>query len=864
MALQSLLGSIRNTLKNTRGVGLIVVMGLISTLFIFGSAMSTLVLQRVQLQQDFLRQLAELEMLESSFAALEVALERRRWEPPSDDGCLAREEFGAEITMSDGRVIEVTATYNPTTRQYWLRASVPSVAGGTVVATKAINTIDISDFLLLNLGPGETRISRGILDTNLPAGFIARDRRLQTRGRLVFDSTLARGPAANRSMDFTDPKPMRIPMDVGSVVQAERMVISGGIEYLRHNNYGIPRDDLSVYDVVRPHRLAGHFFQRSISPGIITRDVQLARALHNSVLNDEPLSPLDLAQARIAAYPIALFSDGNRPMDANAATDTGHYHGDPDEWIRFHYVDSSNIAHVTNGTCMSVGAASCSHSEAFPRGFNQWRSDAGLQGVLYTSDGEFVGRRPLDWDNFDSWREDADKCGLVITDSSGLPSYEDCDVSDLNLLERHRTNPGVNPCMRVFVLDGESLAGALPGFNPVDYSNPVLEERLLPRVVYSEVPLEISQSHDRGLMVGALPVNGPRGNLAINIISEERVVIRPVQFDLTSPLNVDPGRMREVHFNSDATDNDPSTFTEPIKLSIVSPEALQVSTPQYVPIDYPGLQEMLPVVAGQLAPVYHPPTDWRRQDGDGFLYGLRRLIIRNLAIVSNFSSGPIEDPPLYLKGLWSGRGSGVGNYISQACMYADPGDPTGVDGFYYDNPGFGIIWTPVPIPDYAKVADPNVPPPASPFYGGKDEVPEGYFPEVFNVQRRTGGLIHNSSVDISGVVLRPGFANQDIVGRRRLSQANHSYINPNSSYPWPRVNVNDRFVHLTGTPFWQDTTGPQSCGDGSVKYSSGTIYRFSLSGLSRGASVIVSSSPSDSFRRVGTLYHTDMPLISGE
>ncbi len=191
----------------------------------------------------------------------------------------------------------------------------------------------------------------------------------------------------------------------------------------------------------------------------------------------------------------------------------------------------------------------CSHSEHFPRGFSAWRKDADLEGVLFTTDAQEVPSPNLSWDNLEALEEDAHLCGSVIS-APTASSYVDCPVWDKNFMKSYAAS-GADTCNRVSRIDMESVT--LNNFNPSDLTNPDLENRLLRRVIYTKVPTELKQSDPKGLMLSSIPSNTVRSKMALWVVSEDTLALRGYQSDTTSPLTVDPQRLRDVYFNEDSS-----------------------------------------------------------------------------------------------------------------------------------------------------------------------------------------------------------------------------------------------------------------------------------------------------------------------
>lgn len=176
----------------------------------------------------------------------------------------------------------------------------------------------------------------------------------------------------------------------------------------------------------------------------------------------------------------------------------------------------------------------CSSSAAFPKGFNSWRKQADLKGVLFTDDFEDMQTQTITWDNMEALKEDAKACGIYVNESTGNTSgsYTDCDLSDSRFVGNYISGKGAN-CSKIFRLDSEGIQGKLTNFSAAEYNN--TNDKILRRVIYSEVPLEIVQSKKNGLSTSMN--NNVRDNLPLWVVNEDVNILKPFQPDTTSPID---------------------------------------------------------------------------------------------------------------------------------------------------------------------------------------------------------------------------------------------------------------------------------------------------------------------------------------
>lgn len=843
--------------KGSRGNILVGLVSVFGVGFILNSAAISLVGTRMDQQKKYWYDFAAREMAESSFAVLEAALQRRMWEPPPDENCLKTESMSATFTVESGDTITVNAIFLPEESQY-LMSTVAPARVGTITVSKRLKVVDASDFLLLNVSSNEVVLNRELNDTLVPTGYLARDKRIQVGGRISFSSII---PRTSYSTNFSTYSPLMLPRDPGIILQADRIVALGGLRYTASSVPAPENSTSSVYSALEPY--FGKYGQAASGGAYLTNDINAAQTIMNGVKSNLSIGfplPSDLKKR---LYPISLFCGGSLPFIAAEAADTGCYYGDPDQYVVFNYLSVGDFTQRLNATCISDSKEStCSDSSNFPKGFAKWRDDAGLNGTIFTDDGKITGLSKLDWDSFESLEEDAKACGLVVDTGTSLASEEDCDISDTNTIVRYISKPGESPCSNVYKLNSEFIPKMLNNLSLANYSDPKLENRLMRRVIYSKVPLEISQTMSRGLMENDLGDAGQRSKFSLMIVNEDKTVLRPIQPDTTSPLDDPTGATyrRKVFFNSDSTDADPLSYP-PINLTLLSPEGTQMVSPFHAALDYSGLQHMWPVSGGKIVPNYMPLTDYRRQEDDAFKYGFREVFVQNLSVITshNPTPGAQEYPMINLRGVWAFRDSVTTHYIPYACLFDEPGDSAGLPAFYAPNAsgtGAGGTWQ--PIPARASEPDSMIPPPTSRFYGSSPNIPRNYIPDVFNRQR-DAGQSHSSEVFVAGMSLRTKFENGTASGKRDLSKRKYVF---SDTIVHTRVNMSNRRVYVNAPPmpFWKDTGGAVDCSYGNVKNAAGNSIGMTLYG-NRDLSSPIVSQPTDHYSNAGAVFATELPVL---
>jgi hypothetical protein len=706
------------------------------------------------------------ETTSSSFAVMEAALERRLWEPPPDSNCMKSDTFSVSGSFTGGVSWNVDAHFNTDTKNYELTAT-GSYKGLTSLFKKKIKVMDVSDYLVLSTGPNDIYLDR-LYAQQQPSALIARDRRIYTKGALRVGANLDR---PNSKTNFNG-SPALWPAEWGSIVQGDRMQFAGGIYY---TPYGVQEPNpepapSNIQTLLAPYTApfgsaVTHFGQFGAGSAVITKDFTKASTLKDQVIAGAA-GPLTRASLQSEVYPIALFS-GTPPLKSWTATDNGTYFNDLDRYSIFYYgYGSDNHYGIrVDTTCLSKVNAwdkkkLCSHSEHFPKGFSKWRTNAGLDGYLYTADAVAVPSPTLSWDNLAALEDDAKTCGAVV--SAPVSSYTDCPMWDQGFINSYASTGATTGCQEVSSIDLDSLS--LANFNASAINDPANKDRLLRRIVYLKGPAEIKQAAAQGLMLSSVSDNVTRKNMSLWIVSEDMLALRGYQADTTSPLDSDPGRIREINFNADVSGVPAASQKTPLNIILMSSEKIHLLSPFYVPLTPAHLSTFWPVSGGKIRPIRHNLTDFDRYENDGFKYGYRRFNVNNASLVLSSKSNAVNSQPFYLRGLWSGPDSSANQYPSNQCMVSLAGNVLTKD------PSSGFYQT-AQIPAYYSVANSPIPPPSSHYYNGLNRFPAKYVPEVFNVQQAApeNAGRSQSEVVLNGINISTEFATGTASGKRDLS-----------------------------------------------------------------------------------------------
>lgn len=830
-----------------------VVCGL-ATFFIMNS---TSIFQRNydQKTRDFDRVLLN-EVTTSTFAIMESALARRLWEPPPDDRCMKSEEFSVKGKMSDGMEWSVSTRYNPVTKNYEMTAR-GSYHDLNATFIKRVKVLDVSDYLLFSDSENAVALSR-TFNEKLPTTLIARDRRLYVRGPVVMRSVLAR---PNSNSNFLG-SPANWPGDFGTIIQGDRIQFTGGIFY-SSTSIPEPNVDQSPPTAIRsllapysehwgdpPRFLA----QESSGVGLVTRDYGLATDLSEQVLTGAT-GPRTKAEVRQSVYPVALFS-GSLPLESWKASDSGSYMNDPDRSSIFTYSYGldNKFGHRLDAACISPADAFatrryCSHSEHFPRGFARWRKDAGLEGIFFTADSEVIPSPRMNWDNFQALEEDAQRCGLVV-DAAGADSYEDCPVWDPKFMTEY-AGSGSPRCPRIAVVDMDNVA--LNDFDVAALSDPSMRDRIQRRVIYLKTRTELRQTSARGIFSS---ITDPiaRKNLPIWVVSEDVLALRGYQQDTTSPLTTDPGRLREVVFNEDATSTVPGARLEPVSMVLLSPEKVHLLSPFYVPASSSYLQTYWPSAGGKIHPVIHNYTDYVRQEDDGFKYGFRNYRIGNMSLIGNAKGDASQ--PFYLRGLWSGPDSTADQLIADQCMASVPGRLPVQSGTSY------LIDTAV-VPTSGLPSPSPIPDPSSKYYNHKTSFPLRYYPDVFWVQTANGHVgRQESGLIFHGTRIYATFDSAAPSGKRDLSTP--LYPGSESRSHSVPTDLSARTFAYDTTYYYKNRSPGTSCVPENVEFRSPSPYDVAAAvkpTMNNGRYTLIHREPPVDYRGVGAIVGVDQPVL---
>src|SRR5690606_1053368 len=138
------------------------------------------------------------------------------------------------------------------------------------------------------------------------------------------------------------------------------------------------------------------------------------------------------------------------------------------------------------------------------------------------------------------------------------------------------------------------------------------------------------------------------------------------QNDTSSPLNSDPGRLREIVFNADGT-RPSGSGVSPLRLVGLSPETVHLVSPQYVPMASSTFSSRYAVRGGKLLAKIPPLYDFERNENHAYTYGNRNYRIENIAYITN-SAGSTANG-FYLKGIWAGPDSSAEQHIRNQCYF---------------------------------------------------------------------------------------------------------------------------------------------------------------------------------------------------
>jgi hypothetical protein len=847
----------RSTLASPKGQAVLVLILIVDLVVAAGLAVSVSYGSRqTQARIDETQRFLLSEATSSAFVVMEAALRRRLWEAPPDASCLKSQNFSVSGSTEGGVKWSVTANYNPSTKVYDLTAD------GQYRAVKArfykqVKVRDASDYLLLNNGTKEIPVIRSYR-SRASAGFVANQRLIYTRGPISFYPHVLRSNVAGETY-YGNPGTVNWPVEYPIIMQSERMQIAGGLSYGRDYPVYAPEAPPVLVAQLAPYSSpfgAGnyrYYAQAGGGAAVVTKDYALGLSLQTALQNNDA-SGLDRTAIRRQVYPIALFADGGHPLLSHSAADSGSFANKVENWDIFYYSYSGNhFGALDNFTCLErFNAATgttkrCSDSNTWPRGFAAWKTSAGLDQTLFTKETEEIPLTPIDWDNMEALEEDARACGAVVESGSGS-TYEDCPIWDTRFLDRFVASGAKPPCQQVsrFNLNAPALAN----FSSSQLADDALKDRLLRRVVYFKGPAEIAQSTATGLYPSLTPVE--RQRLTMWLVSEDLVTLRGFQNDTTSPLNSDPGRLREIVFNADGT-RPSGSGSSPLRLVVLSPETVHLVSPQYVPLTSSMFTARYAAQGGKLLAKIPPLYDFERNEKDVYTYGNRNYRVENIAYITN-SAGSASNG-FYLKGLWAGPDSSAEQYIRNQCYFNAPGVVNGTGPGQDETGGY-------PAPSYAGT---TIPPLGSRFYQQPGNiVPSTQYPQVFwtQIAAAANPTEADSHINFSGLRLLVDFDDSPPPsGKRQLAVQKYA---PTSYYSM--ADMPDRnYVWFNKSYYWQPTTrAGKACVAANFKYLDGTPRPSTLDSISVnvGRGDLQHSAPLvDTLRDVGALFGVDLPMV---
>ncbi|MCM2324061.1 MAG: hypothetical protein NDJ90_12445 [Oligoflexia bacterium] len=835
-------------MPGAKSLGKVGASALLPIMIIFGLAsagmlaFSTLHRMRVAgLSTAFTKMVAR-QTARSAFVIMEAALQRRLWEMPPDAQCLKSTQFSVSGSTPDGANYTVEASYDPETTTVRL-LSTGTFKGAKASAEKKIKTLDSTDFLVFSKGSAPTTLSR-LYDQKAPVGYIGRNRKIYFEGPLHFFSVLER---PTYPPDWNTPTPMVLPGELGTIIQGERFYFLKGVSYA---TYPMQLPNGEPYRSMFLTQGLNHYYQNGAGAAFFTSDHALAIQLDQDVRDGTMTGLPPFATLKKSIYPIALFC-GARPLKAESGIDDGCYMNDPNQWLVI-YHDYGGIANFgLRGDFTCLGRSDipnpkrCSSSDDFPNGFRRWRRDAGLENIFYARDGVPISYPSINWDNLEALKEDAIACGLV-TNTATLPGYQDCDISNTRIINDHLN--GVSSCEQISKLDFETAPSLLNNFTPAHYSDPTLKNRLLRRIIYSNSPIELAQTAASGLAT-SLADPQVRSNLSLWMVNEDRYILKPMQPDLSSPLDSNPALRRALYFNQD-----PSGATPSLNLLLLSPEQVQIISPQHVPYLSVDLLQALPVVAGKIKPRNHIFTDSYHQENDGFKYGFRDIHIGNVTLITNALSlsGWYNNSGFNLRGLWSGgQDSSANQYVRNACMFSDPVGHVAVDPFS-PAPASSYSWVPPSLP---ATPDSVVPPLGSRFYKPGNEVSSYFYPHVFTVQQAAmDTIVMNSRLFHTGIRILMNFDGSTPGGKRDLSARRHI------ASDFVAADLSDRRYIWTPSYYYQTTSG-STCGPAPIAGSGNIDGMTGLIQVNVDRTLYSQQSPPTTLPKMGSLFGVELPVV---
>ncbi len=555
------------------------------------------------------------------------------------------------------------------------------------------------------------------------------------------------------------------PSGYGLILQADRMQFLKGLIYAQTMLPLVISTGDPDKPMLDPYiSLGQRWGQSTTAPALITSNYQTAIDMQNHFrANTTP--PFTEASIYKNTYPIAL-TCGAYPINPDTAADTGCYVGNPDEWrtVYFSY-DNSGMRKPMDVTCLGSTTKSCSDSNLFPRGFEAWRRNADLEGVLETTDAQPLAFDEISWDNMEALEEDAQSCGQVITDNPA-PGQVDCVLDEGNGLTQYALGTG-NPCYRFRKLDLNAVTwnGV---FNPASYLTESSAKAYLRRVIYAKTPIEIEQKVPNGIFTN-LTNNQARQNFSVWIVNEDTTRVRPFQVNTTN-MDLSNPVPRKVYFNQAVNaDETPNTAISSIQMVMMSPERPELILPGHLNMDLATFTRDNPLSAGVFKPRYYYDFDYQRHENEAYKFGVRDVHLVNLAMITSADTTALN--PFHMVGMWSQSLDDWMHGVEVACLFDKPGDSVGYNAL-----------PPVASPPHSDqlIVDPAtgrsvLPPANSKFYEsatGPMPVPR-LVPYIFHKQYYDGYT--SSSIHLVGHRLIVPFQSGAVGGHRDMAVSKYKY-----------------------------------------------------------------------------------------
>lgn len=792
------------------------------------------------------------ETAQSSFVLLETALARRLWSPPPDKDCMIQEEFSVKGALENGATYQVDGKYIKESKTLEM-TSVAHYKGVESRYQKNLKIYDVADYLILSKKTEDTIISSPRYSTTLPTSLIARERKVYFDGGVRFQSMSHRPHDSDPDKNKT--YPMINPGEINIILQAERLIFKGGLRYDHLTSpTPAPGSYPKFYNDFK--HITNDYFAESTGPtyfwqwggggAFITNNFQQAKEVDERMRQGSSVNH-NLIMKHF--YPTALFT-GIKPLNATYAQDTGSFFNDPNKWLIFTYSYGPNgvptFGARRNFTCYTEAKGAetrfCSSSAAFPKGFNSWRKQADLKGVLFTDDFEDMQTQTITWDNMEALKEDAKACGIYVNESTGNTSgsYTDCDLSDSRFVGNYISGKGAN-CSKIFRLDSEGIQGKLTNFSAAEYNN--TNDKILRRVIYSEVPLEIVQSKKNGLSTSMN--NNVRDNLPLWVVNEDVNILKPFQPDTTSPIDERPDEFRELYFNSS-----PTNSLKPLNMVYLSPERTVIHSPFHRPLTNSELLSDFPVTNKRIRPSYSIQTDWKHQEDDGLKYGVRIVNIKNISLIDNTQSFSYDEG-FFLRGLWNVVDSSAIQILRNGCLLS----PSASEPIVTSTGG------PVLSPGHPALGK-YVPPLSSRFYDKTSgtKISRYYRPYVFELQFKHSD-VRESVINFEGTRLGVYFSKEAVAGKQTLNTQKYSR---REFYNSSQIDLSQR-SYVWDNEHWYNKVGSQAnpipCTVDPVIRGTTTKHDPISIPLNRAEFNFIHHPPSDDFNSIGSIMSLPLPML---